>query len=104
MKELEGVDRKLSLAQGALNVSRGGLAILLRLVKVCNVLGDGRSSGRFPLLRRRLMAGAEVAGVLVPRALVAMGAHLHIKMNLEILFASALYWVSDISCWTADLR
>ena len=46
------------------------------------------------------MAGAEVAGVLVPRALVAMGAHLHIK----ILFAPALYWVSDISCWTADLR
>ena len=50
------------------------------------------------------MAGAEVAGVLVPRALVAMGAHLQIKIIEEILFAPALYWVSDKSCWTADLR
>ena len=80
MKELEGVDRKLSLAQGALHVSGGGLAVLLRLVKVCNVLGHSRSSGRFPLFGRRLMAGAEVAGVLVPSALVAVRAHL--KRNM----------------------
>ena len=39
MKELEGVNRKLSLAQWALNVSRGGLAVLLRLVKVRDILG-----------------------------------------------------------------
>ena len=76
MKELEGVDRKLSLAQWALNVSGGRLAVLLRLLKVCNILGHRRSSRGFPLLGRRLVAGAEVAGVLVSRALVTVRAHL----------------------------
>ena len=42
VKELEGVNGKFSLAQRALHVCRGGLAVLLRLVEVCDVLLDGR--------------------------------------------------------------
>ena len=76
MEELEGVDRKLSLAQGALNVSGGGLAVLLGLLKVCNIISHSRSSRGFPLFGRRLMACAEVARVLVPRAFVAVRANL----------------------------
>ena len=77
------MDRKLSLAQGAFNIGGGGFAVLLGLLKVCNILGHSRSSGGFPLFWRWFVAGAEVARVLVPRALVAVRAHLQVFLILS---------------------
>ena len=76
MQELEGVNSKFSLAQWALYIRGGGLAIILRLVEVPDVLLHSRGSAGLPFLGRRFMAGAQVTCVLVPGALVAVRAHL----------------------------